>query len=253
MRAGREPRLDADPLMTDNSDGRYGVADVGAGKGSSEGVDPAQRESQRLQEEIVQLRRSRARLLLSADGDRRAIERALHEGLQQQLVALAVNLGRVAGLVDEDPVAAKALLDELRADVRDGIDEAARLAQRIYPYRLHDVRGLASALRSAADRADVAVTIRVSAGAGHTPESIARIYWCCAEALSAAPAGTQATIGVVDAAGGLQFEVEVAGGYPEERLERLRDRVEAMGGRVTIEDLGDDASRVAGTVPSAWT
>ena len=228
------------------------MADVGAGKGWSEGVDPVQHESQRLQDEIVQLRRSRARLLLTGDGDRRAIEHALHDGLQQQLVALAVNLGRVAGLVDEDPVAAKALLDELGADVREGIEEAARLAQRIYPYRLLEVRGLASALRSAADRADVAVTIRVSAAAGHTPESIAGIYWCCAEALSAAPAGTQATISVVDTEGGLGFEVGVASGYPEERLERLRDRVEALGGQLTIEDQGEGASRVAGTVPSAW-
>ncbi len=228
------------------------MADVSARKGSSEGVDPAQLESQRLQEEVVQLRRSRARLLLTADGDRRAIERALHGGLQQQLVALAVNLGRVAGLMDEDPVAAKALLGELGADVRQGIDEAARLAQRIYPYRLLEVRGLASALRSSADRADVAVTIRVSAAAGHTSESIAGIYWCCAEVLSAAPAGTQATISVVDAEGGLGFEVGVAGGYPDERLERLRDRVEALGGRLTVEDQGEGASRVAGTVPSVW-
>lgn len=227
------------------------MADVGAGKTSSEDVDPARLEPQRLQDEIVELRRSRARLLLAADVDRRAIEHALHDGLQQQLVALAVNLSRVAGLVDEDPTAAKALLDQLGADMRDGIGEATRLAQRIYPSRLLDTRGLVSALRSAADRADVAVTIRVSAAAGQTPESIAAVYWCCADALTAAPKGTQATISVAETAGGLQFEVGVAGGYPEEGLQRLRDRVEALGGRLTIEHQAKGASRVAGTISSA--
>lgn len=200
---------------------------------------------------MVHLRRSRARLLLAADDDRRAIEQALHDGLQQQLVALAVDLGRAGTLVDEDPAAAKALLDDLRAYVRAAIDEAARLAQTIYPYRLQDPRGLASALRSVADRTDVAATIRVSTAATVAPETIAGIYWCCAEALSAAPAGTHATVSVADAEGGVRFEVGVAGAYSEGRLDRLRDRVEALGGWLSVVDAGDGGSRVEGTVPSS--
>jgi signal transduction histidine kinase len=229
------------------------VANVGAGKGPPEGVDPVLRGSQRPRVEVVQLRRSRARLLLAADDDRRAIEQALHDGLQQQLVALAVDLGRAAALVDEDPAATKALLDDLRADARAAIDEAARLAQAIYPYRLQDSRGLASALRSAADRGDVAATIRVSTAATAAPEMIAGIYWCCAEALSAAPAGTRATVTVADAEGGVRFEVRVAGAYSEGGLDRLRDRVEALGGWLSVEDAGDGGSRVEGRVPSAWS
>ncbi len=228
------------------------MADVDAGEGRPEGADRVQPVFEGLQDEMVELRRSRARLLSAADADRRAIERALHDGVQQQLIALAVNLRRVMGLVDEDPVAARALLDELAAIVRECIDEAAKLAQRIYPPRLLEVRGLASALRSAADNADIAVTVHVSASARHAPETVAGIYWCCLEALSAAPAGTEATVRVVDAQEGLRFEVGVSGGYPEGRLERLRDRVAALGGRLTVEDEKDGGSRVAGVLPSAW-
>ena len=68
-----------------------------------------------LRREIEELRASRKRLALAADAERRDIERALHEGVQQDLVGLAANLELAAGSVDTDPAAAKALLDELRA------------------------------------------------------------------------------------------------------------------------------------------
>ena len=193
------------------------------------------------------------RLLLAADADRRSIERTLHDGLQQQLVALAVSLRRAAGLVDEDPTGARASLIELAALVREIIDEAAKLAQQIYPARLRDGRGLASALRSAADRADLTATIQVPTTVSAGPEMIAGIYWCCVDALSATPAGTHATVRVSDVAGGgVTFEVEVAGTYSDELLDRLRDRVEALGGVLSLVGTADGGSRVEGTVPSAW-
>ena len=200
---------------------------------------------------MAELRRSRTRLLLAADADRRSMERSLHDGLQQQLVALAVDLRRARDMVDEDPTAAKASLDELAALVREAIDEAARLAQRIYPPRLLDRRGLASALRSAADRVGVAATIQVGRDLDAAPEMIAGIYWCCADALSAAPAATQATVRVFHAEGGVRFEVGVEGTYSEGLLDRLFDRVEALGGRLGVSDTGDGGWRVEATVPSA--
>lgn len=227
------------------------MTDVGAGAGRSEGVDPPAPVLDGRRDELAELRRSRRRLLLAADADRRSIERALHDGLQQQLVALAVGLRRVTDIVDEDPPAAKASLDELAALVREVIDEAASLAQRIYPPRLVDGRGLASALRSASDRADVAATIQVSTAASAAPETISAIYWCCADALSLASAGTLATIRVFDAEGGIKFEVGAAATYSEELLDRLRDRVEALDGRLSVSDMGDGVSRIEGTVPSA--
>ena len=143
------------------------------------------------------------------------------------------------------------MLDELTANVRHGIEEAARLAQRIYPPLLLEVRGLASALRSVAERTDVTVTIQVSAEGGYPPELIVAVYWCCVEALSAAPAGTHATVKVADAEGGVGFEIGVADAYPGGMLERLRDRVEALGGELGVTDDTAGGSRVVATLPSA--
>lgn len=231
--------------------GGYGVADAAAGEVRSESVNELQRALERLQHEAVEVRRSRARLLLAADADRRAIERTLHDGLQQELVALAVNLGRAAALLERDPIAAKELLDELTANVREGINEAARLAQRIYPPLLLEVRGLASALRAAAERADVAVTIQISVDASYPPDLIVAVYWCCVEALSAAPRRAHATVRVADAEGGVRWEIGVADAYPGGVLERLRDRVEALGGELLVADEKDGGSSVAATLPSA--
>ena len=97
-----------------------------------------------MQGEIADLRASRRRLVSAADADRRAIEGALHDGVQQHLIALAVDLRRLAGLVDADPVAARPLLDEMTATVRTAIAEATELAERIYPPLLA-VRGFATA------------------------------------------------------------------------------------------------------------
>jgi signal transduction histidine kinase len=78
-----------------------------------------------LQRELAELRESRKRLLLAADDDRRGIERDLHEGVQQHLVALAVNLQLAGRLVNADPAAAKTLLEEMERDLHQALDEAA--------------------------------------------------------------------------------------------------------------------------------
>ena len=85
-----------------------------------------------LDREVEELRASRERLVLGADAESEAIERKLHDGVQQQLVALAVNLQRTSTLVAADPAAAKTLLDQMASDVQTALDEAARLAERIH-------------------------------------------------------------------------------------------------------------------------
>jgi signal transduction histidine kinase len=214
------------------------VAD--AVEGPPEGVD-------RLQSEIAELRRSRERLVTAADADRREIEGALHNGVQQDLTALAVNLRRAAGLVDGDPVAAKALLDELAINVWQSLDETAELARSIYPPLL-EARGLAIALRAAAASAGVTASVKVNAGPC-PPETTAAVYWCCVEALLAAPRGTHGTVSVLGADEALVLEVAVTGACDERRLERLRDRVGAHGGRVTIHDAQDGSSRISASLP----
>ncbi|MDP9271209.1 MAG: histidine kinase [Chloroflexota bacterium] len=197
---------------------------------------------------MAELRGSRKRLAEAAHDDRRAIERALHDGVQQHMVAFALQLRRLAGLVDSDPVAAKALLDEMATNVREALDEASELAERIYPPLL-EARGFASALRSAAERAGLTAVVDVKAGAAYSAELTAAVYWSCVEALSSASPESQATVRVLDADGALTFEIAIAGHLADGRLERLRDRIEALEGRVTVEHLKDGGSRVHGWLP----
>lgn len=217
------------------------VSNSGSGEKLQDVVD-------RLQGEASELRRSRKRLVEAEDADRRAIERALHDGVQQYLVALTVDLRRLAGLVDDDPAAAKALLDEMAAYLREALTETTDLAQKVYPSLLHG-RGFAFALRSAAESAGVTILVDVPARADYPPEITAAVYWSCVEALSTASPGSQATVSVRDADGALSFEVDVAGRHPEGRLDRLRDRIEALDGRVSVDDREDGRSRVHGWLP----
>ena len=202
----------------------------------------------RLQGEVAELHRSRKRLVKAALDDRRAIERALHDGVQQQMIAVAVQLRRLAGLVDSDPAAAKALLDEMATTVREALDEASALAERIYPPLLEG-RGFASALRSAAQKADVTAVVDVRTGAAVSAELTAAVYWSFIETLSSASPGSHATVRVLDAEDALTFEIAIAGHFADGRLERLRDRIEALDGRVTVEHPKDGGLRVHGWLP----
>ena len=219
------------------------VSNADSGERLREAVD-------RLQGEVAELRGSRKRLAEAAHADRRDIERALHDGVQQHLVALAVDLRRLAGLLNGDPAAANALLDEMSDNVREALDETAELAQRVYPPLL-EARGFASAIRSAAENAGVAVLVDVRAGAAYAPEITAAVYWSCVEALSSASRGSQGTVSLLDVDGGLTFDVAVDGHHPEGRLERLRDRVEALDGHLSVDIRQDGWSQIHGWLPSS--
>lgn len=202
----------------------------------------------RLRLELAELRASRKRLVLAADADRRRIERDLHEGVQQHLVALAVNLQLAGQSLDADPAAAKALLAEMGRDVQQALDETAQLAQRIYPPLL-EADGLAAALRSAAVSAGIRASFKVVAGANYPPEIARAVYWCCLEVLELAAAGARATVTVRDDEGALAFEVVQDGARSDSGLDRLRDRVEALGGRLTIRSEPGRGIRVSGSLP----
>ena len=217
------------------------MSDVGPGEHEREAVDP-------LQVEIAELRQSRKRLAEAAQADRRAIERALHDGVQQYLVALSVDLQRLARLIDADPTAAKSLLHDLTATVREALDEATALAQWIYP-PLFEGRGLANALRSAAENAGLTIVVQVPASAAYQPEIAAAVYWSCVEALSSASPGSQASITVMDADAGVSFEVVVDDHQSGERLARLRDRIETLDGHVGVENRPDGGSRLQAWLP----
>ena len=130
-----------------------------------------------MRREIEELRASRKRLALVADAERRGIERALHEGVQQDLVGLAANLEVAARSVESDPAAARALLDELQHEARRALTEMQELANRILPSLL-DAGGLAPELRAAASREGVPVRIDVDVRVTVPPEIAGAVYFC---------------------------------------------------------------------------
>jgi signal transduction histidine kinase len=202
----------------------------------------------RLRLEVAELRASRERLVLAADADCRSIERDLHGGVQQHLVALAVNLQLAGSLADTDPSAAKALIDEMGRDVQQALDETAQLAQRIYPPLL-EAGGLAAALRSAAARAGVSVSVEVAAGASYPPEVTRTVYLCCLKALEHAGAGARTRVTVREEEEAVAFEIVDDGAGSDAGVDRLRDRVEALGGRLTIRSGPGRGTRIAGSLP----
>jgi signal transduction histidine kinase len=202
----------------------------------------------RLRDDVAELRASRERLVLAADADRRRIERELHESVQQHLVALAVNLQLAGPLVDSDPAAAKALLEEMGRDVQYALDETAQLAQRIYPPLL-ETGGLAAGLRAAAVNAGVPASVEVAAGSSYPPEFARTVYLCWLEALEHAGAEARATITVREEDGALKFDVVEDAARSGAGFERLRDRVEALGGRLTIRSEPGCGTRVSGSLP----
>src|ERR687886_333789 len=128
----------------------------------------------------AQLRASRARILARADADRRDIERALHDGMQQDLVALAVKLQLVRQLPDSEHAATQQALDEIADDVREALARVQALSERIYPSVL-DARGLAEALRGAA--AATGARIKAEELGRYSPEIERTVYFCCRETL----------------------------------------------------------------------
>jgi signal transduction histidine kinase len=199
-----------------------------------------------LQRELAELRESRKRLLLAADDDRRGIERDLHEGVQQHLVALAVNLQLAGRLVNADPAAAKTLLEEMERDLQQALDETARLAQRVYPSR--ETGGLAAILRSVALSAGIRATVGVETDKSYPPELVVTVQQCWVDALEHTGAGTTATVTVQEQDEAFVFEV-VANGEHSDAGERLRDRVEALGGQLTVHSEPGPRTRISGRLP----
>jgi signal transduction histidine kinase len=185
---------------------------------------------------------SRARLIADADADRRAFERSLHDGVQQELVAMLVNLQLARGLCETDSSAAGALLEDVGRDARIALDGLRRLALEIYPPVL-DERGLVVALRSAAADAGIVVSIDAELPPGCPPEVVATAYFCCLEALRSAIA--KAAVSIRPDGEALIFEIAIDGSG---LVSRLGDRVDALGGRLEIESE-PGGSRLRGSLP----
>lgn len=206
--------------------------------------------------QVEELRASRARVVAAADAERRLLERALHDGVQQHLVALAVNLQLVCQLVDSAPAEATTLLEELAHDVREALESVRQIAQRIYPPLLID-RGLAEALAGAASAAGVATRVDV-AGLGRYLDDIeAAVYFCCLQALGNvaenARTGTLVTVRVWEEHDVLHFEVTEACPQAQAPTRQasapMSDRLGALGGQLMISSDPHQGTCVHGTIP----
>lgn len=166
--------------------------------------------------------------------------------MQQHLVALAVRLQLAESALDSDPAAAKALLDEMGRDVQDAVEAAARLAQQIYPPLLE--HGLAAALRAAAVSAGVPASVEASTRSGCPPEILHTVYASWLDALEH-PGEADPAIHVREDAGALVFELVRGRSASATELEALRDRVEALGGALTIRPESGGSVRISGSLP----
>jgi signal transduction histidine kinase len=191
--------------------------------------------------EVEELRASRARVVAAADAERRVIERDLHDGVQQYLIALAVNLQLARRLADSDPVALKVLLEEIGQHVREALEDVRRLSWRIYPSFLLE-RGLVGALQAAASEAVISTNVEATAIRRCSVEIEATVYFCCVETLQAAVeylgANGRATIRLSELQDALRFEVFIDGSDPEQwttrELAGMSDRLGALGGRLSV-------------------
>jgi signal transduction histidine kinase len=206
-----------------------------------------------------ELRASRARVVASADAERRKIERNLHDGAQQHLVALAVNLRLVRDIVSDDPSAAVEMLDAMAGDVKETVQDLRDLAHGIYPPLLRD-SGVIEALRAAARRSPLEVELTAEGVARHPAEVEAAVYFCCLEALqNAAKHAPDARVEVHlwEEMGALLFSVTDDGpGFDAAVAGRghgfinMSDRLGAIGGTVRWDSNPGEGTTVRGAIPT---
>jgi signal transduction histidine kinase len=209
-----------------------------------------------------ELQQSRARIVAAGDAERRKLERNLHDGAQQHLVALAVKLRLARDAVDEDPDDAKAMIDELKGDVQEAVAELRSLAHGIFPPLLVS-DGLGGALRAAATRAALPSTVDADGLGRYSADMEAAVYFCVLEGLQNAGkhAGDGATVRVwvreVD--GALRFEVADDGvGFDATDIAvsghgfiNMADRLGAFGGTLDVRSGAGAGTTISGVLPLA--
>jgi len=222
-------------------------------------VDSSLQDSlERLREQAAELQASRGRLVAAADAERRRIERNLHDGAQQHLVALSVKVRLLEQFAERDPERARSLMNQLHDDVSSAIEELRSLAHGIYPPLLSSA-GLGVAMSAACRRAPLPASLEAEGVGRHAPELEAAVYFCCLEALQNAAKyageGASARVRIWEDAGGLLFDVVDDGaGFETNRpsegagFTNMRDRLGAVGGMLRVES-GGGGTRIQGVVP----
>jgi signal transduction histidine kinase len=207
---------------------------------------------------IEELRDSRRRIVAAQDEERRRLERNIHDGAQQQLVALQVTQRLAGSMIERDPARAYELMEQLQRDTASALDDLRDLARGIYPPLLAD-EGLAAAIGSQARKSPIPVEVHPD-GIGRYPQEVeAAVYFSCLEALQnvAKYAGASlASVRLSQQEDMLRFEVSDDGrGFDPDTaprgsgLQGIADRLEALGGSVAIRSIRGEGTTVSGSVP----
>ena len=207
---------------------------------------------------IEDLRASRQRLVAAQDEERRRLERNLHDGAQQDLVALAIKLRLAATVVDEHNTEARQLLDDLREGATSALANLRDLARGIYPPLLED-QGLVPALRAQAGKSPVPVVIDADGIGRLGRPAEAAVYFCCLEALqniTKYAAASQVRIGLAARDHSLTFTVTDDGaGYDPDRTpmgsgqRNMADRLAALDGKLEVRSAPGQGTTITARLP----
>ena len=207
---------------------------------------------------LREVEESGARMLAEADGERGRIERDLHDGAQQRLVALGIRLELAREALAPGDDAGSATMIKLKAEVDEILDEIRLLGRGVHPSLLAD-RGLLAALQAAAARTPVPAHVEAGSIGRYTPEIELAIYYACLEALQNVAKHTHGATGVwitLRAEDALTFEVRDDGvGFDENTTEpglglaSMRDRIAAIGGALSVSSAPSEGTRITGRIP----
>jgi signal transduction histidine kinase len=208
---------------------------------------------------IEDLRESRRRIVSAQDERARTLERNIHDGAQQQLVALSVKLRLATGLLERDPAKARTLLEELQGQTTETLEDLRDLARGIYPPLLAD-KGLPAALEAQARKSPIPVSVAPDGVGRYGQDVESAVYFCCLEALNNVAKYAEASsveIRLAQTASELRFEVadDGVGFAPNSTthgtgLQGIADRLDALGGRLEIRTAPGEGTTLVGLVPS---
>ena len=211
-----------------------------------------------LQARLVELRASRQRLVTAQDEERRKLERNLHDGAQQHLVALKVKLGLAEMLMSRDAQKAKATIGQLKGDADEALETLRDLARGIYPPLLAD-KGLGAALESQARKATIPVSVDATGLGRYSQDVEAAVYFSVLEALQNVQKYAQASAATVqlrEADGALRFSVtdegegfDVGTTKKGSGLVNMADRIDSLGGTIVVSSSPGRGTELSGSLP----
>jgi signal transduction histidine kinase len=207
---------------------------------------------------VEELRASQRRIVAAQDQERRRLERNIHDGAQQQLVALAVKARLARSLVDRDASKAGEMLDQIGTQTQEALEDLRDLARGIYPPLLAD-KGLPAAIQAQARKSPVPVAVSPD-GVGRYPQEVeAAVYFSVLEALQNAAKYAEASavrVRLAQGEGGLIFEVSDDGrGFDAAStsygtgLQGIADRLRALDGTMEVRSEPGSGTTVLGSVP----